>query len=102
MKRKKCHQTNINAQHPKSMDYRSITDTCHSISQIAIEDLDDPNRCYIFPCGQWLSSEKDECMTYRELYPVTKRMALMHAKKLQKTKEHGFTQKRKHAMKLIL
>ena len=67
---------------------------------MAIEDLDNPNRCYIFPCGQWLSSEKDECMRYRELYPVTKRMALMHAKKLQKTKEHGLSQKRKYAMKL--
>ena len=60
--------------------------------QIEVEDLDDPNRQYIFPCGQWLSSEREDTKTWCELYPITKRMALMNAKKMEKmnkTKQKG-------------
>ena len=44
-----------------------------------IEDLDDKNKLYLFPCGQWLT-DGDAGQLYRELYPVTKRMAMRAAR----------------------
>ena len=40
-----------------------------------IEDANNPNRRYTFPCGQWLAEDEGDGQLFKILYPVGKSKA---------------------------
>ena len=63
------------------------------------------NKVYVFPCGQWLSlDEEGDGMTFRELYPMGKKVRFSdQGKKVgKKGMQHHVTMRTGQVFSLIL